>query len=51
MKRSAQFYIFTLTLGCVALTLAPPSGAETQLVAIEGRTTRPRKRAGGAEGG
>ena len=37
MKRPAQFYIFTLTLGCVALTLAPPSGAETQLVAIEGK--------------
>src|SRR3990172_11827468 len=37
MKRSVQSYTFRLTLVCVALAWAPPSGAETQLVAVEGK--------------
>jgi len=37
MKRSARSYTLTLTLVCVALTLAPLSGAESQPLAVEGK--------------
>jgi hypothetical protein len=37
MKRSARSYSFTRTLVCLALTLAPLSGAESQPVTVEGK--------------
>jgi len=37
MTRSARSYTLTLTLVCVALTLAPLGGAESQPVAVEGK--------------
>jgi hypothetical protein len=39
MKKSARsYYILTLTLVCIALTLAPLAGAESQPVAVEGKS-------------